>query len=216
MILGLPAADWFASYGNTAFEIIGTLAFALSGLIEAARKKLDIVGMAMVTFLAAFGGGTLRDILLDRRPFFWVQNQFWIWVVLGLCGLALVFMRSRHIEPTERATAWPDAIGLGIFTAGGTQIALQAGMPALIAVTMGIITAVFGGVLRDVVVNEIPRAFVDHQPYTVVAFAGGWVVVALDLIGVSSFVAVAAGAAVITTLRFMAMIFSWRLPTWRV
>jgi uncharacterized membrane protein YeiH len=212
----MSIAGWFVSYGNVAFEIIGTLAFALSGLIEAARKKLDIVGMAMVTFLAAFGGGTLRDILLDRRPFFWVQNEFWIWVVLAMCALALVFMRARHIEPTERATAWPDAIGLGIFTAGGTQIALQSGMPALIAIIMGIITAVFGGVLRDVVVNEIPRAFVDHQPYTVLAFAGGWVVVALNNLGVSAFVSVAISAGVITALRFMAMIFSWRLPTWRV
>jgi uncharacterized membrane protein YeiH len=213
---GMSIADWLVSNGNVAFEIIGTLAFALSGLIEAARKKLDIVGMAMVTFLAAFGGGTLRDILLDRRPFFWVQNQFWIWVVLAMCALALIFMRTRHIEPTERATAWPDAIGLGIFTAGGTQIALQAGMPAIIAIIMGIITAVFGGVLRDVVVNEIPRAFVDHQPYTVVAFAGGWVVVGLDALGASGLISVAIGAAVITTLRFMAMIFGWRLPTWRV
>ncbi|MFM1984114.1 MAG: hypothetical protein RL723_549 [Actinomycetota bacterium] len=212
----MSIADWLVSNGNVAFEIIGTLAFALSGLIEAARKKLDIVGMAMVTFLAAFGGGTLRDILLDRRPFFWVQNQFWIWVVLAMCALALIFMRTRHIEPTERATAWPDAIGLGIFTAGGTQIALQAGMPAIIAIIMGIITAVFGGVLRDVVVNEIPRAFVDHQPYTVVAFAGGWVVVGLDALGASGLISVAIGAAVITTLRFMAMIFGWRLPTWRV
>jgi uncharacterized membrane protein YeiH len=213
---GMSIADWLVSNGNVAFEIIGTLAFALSGLIEAARKKLDIVGMAMVTFLAAFGGGTLRDILLDRRPFFWVQNEFWIWVVLAMCALALIFMRTRHIEPTERATAWPDAIGLGIFTAGGTQIALQAGMPAIIAIIMGIITAVFGGVLRDVVVNEIPRAFVDHQPYTVVAFAGGWVVVGLDALGASGLISVAIGAAVITTLRFMAMIFGWRLPTWRV
>lgn len=212
----MSIADWLVSNGNVAFEIIGTLAFALSGLIEAARKKLDIVGMAMVTFLAAFGGGTLRDILLDRRPFFWVQNQFWIWVVLAMCALALIFMRTRHIEPTERATAWPDAIGLGIFTAGGTQIALQAGMPAIIAIIMGIITAVFGGVLRDVVVNEIPRAFVDHQPYTVVAFAGGWVVVGLDALGASGLISVAIGAAVITTLRFMAMVFGWRLPTWRV
>ncbi len=212
----MSIADWFVSYGNTAFEIIGTLAFALSGLIEAARKKLDIVGMAMVTFLAAFGGGTLRDILLDRRPFFWVQNQFWIWVVLAMCALALVFMRARHIEPTERATAWPDALGLGIFSAGGTLISLQAGMPAIVAVIMGVITAVFGGVLRDVVVNEIPRAFVDHQPYSVVAFIGGWVVVGLDSIGASAFIAVGIGAAFITALRFMAMIFSWRLPTWRV
>ena len=212
----ISIADWFVSYGNTAFEIIGTLAFALSGLIEAARKKLDIVGMAMVTFLAAFGGGTLRDILLDRRPFFWVENVFWIWVVLGMCALALVFVRTRHLEPTERATAWPDAIGLGIFSAGGTNIALQAGMPAIVAVIMGVITAVFGGVLRDVVVNEIPRAFVDHQPYSVVAFSGGWVVVLLTSIGASAFISVGVGAVVITTLRFMAMIFGWRLPTWRV
>ena len=212
----ISLAEWFVAYGNTGFEIIGTLAFALSGLIEAARKKLDIVGMAMVTFLAAFGGGTLRDIMLDRRPFFWVQNQFWIWVVLAMCALALVFMRTRHIEPTQRATAWPDAIGLGIFSAGGTHVALQAGMPAIVAVIMGVITAVFGGVLRDVVVNEIPRAFVDHQPYSVVAFVGGWVVVALDAVNASPLIAVGVGALVITALRFAAMIFGWRLPTWRV
>lgn len=216
MTQALSVADWFASYGTQIFEIIGTLAFALSGLIEAARKKLDLVGMAMVTALAAFGGGTLRDILLDRRPFFWVENQFWIWVILALCALALIFMRAKHIEPTQRATAWPDALGLGVFTAGGTQIAITAGMPPLIAVIMGIITAVFGGVLRDIVVNEIPRAFVDHQPYTVVAFAGGWVVILLHAWGVGSFISVAAGAVVITALRFMAMIFAWRLPTWRV
>lgn len=216
MTSGMSITDWLVSNGNIAFEIIGTLAFALSGLIEAARKKLDIVGMAMVTFLAAFGGGTLRDILLDKRPFFWVQNSFWIWVVLAICALALIFMRARHIELTERATTWPDAIGLGIFSAGGTQIALQSGMPAIVAVIMGVITAVFGGVLRDVVVNEIPRAFVDHQPYSVVAFAGGWVVVALSALSVSPFIAVGVGAIVITTIRFLAMIYRWRLPTWRV
>lgn len=212
----MPIADWLVTYGSTAFEIIGTLAFALSGLIEAARKKLDLVGMAMVTFLAAFGGGTLRDILLDRRPFFWVENHIWIWVILALCVLALVFMRSRHVEPTERATAWPDALGLGIFGAGGTQLAIDAGLPAIVAVVMGVITAVFGGVLRDVVVNEMPRAFADYQPYSVLAFTGGWLVILLNEVGVSAFIAVSLGAIFITTLRFLAMIFSWRLPTWRV
>jgi uncharacterized membrane protein YeiH len=216
MTPGLSIADWFVSYGTTTFEIIGTLAFALSGLIEAARKKLDIVGMAMVTFLAAFGGGTLRDILLDKRPFFWVENPLWIWVVLAMCALAFVFMRARHVEPTERATAWPDAIGLGIFSAVGTHVALQSGVPAIVAVIMGVITAVFGGVLRDVVVNEIPRAFVDHQPYSVLAFAGGWVVVGLDAVGTSPFISVGLGALVVSALRFSAMIFAWRLPTWRV
>jgi uncharacterized membrane protein YeiH len=135
---------------------------------------------------------------------------------LTLCILALLFVRSRHVEPTERATAWPDALGLGIFGAGGTQIALDSGMPAIVAVVMGVITAVFGGVLRDVVVNEIPRAFVDYQPYSVLAFAGGWLVVLLNTVGASAFLAVGVGALFITSLRFLAMIFSWRLPTWRV
>lgn len=208
--------EWLVSYGTQAFEIIGTLAFALSGLIEAARKKLDIVGMAIVTSLAAFGGGTLRDILLDRRPFFWVQNEIWIWVILIMCALALLFMRARHIELTERTMQWPDALGLGIFAASGTQIAISAGMTPIIAVVMGVITPVFGGVLRDVVVNEIPRAFNDHQPYAVIAFAGGWLVVGLNLLGWPAFWAIAVSALAITVLRLMAVVFGWRLPTWRV
>ncbi len=208
--------EWLVSYGTQAFEIIGTLAFALSGLIEAARKKLDIVGMVIVTSLAAFGGGTLRDILLDRRPFFWVQNEIWIWVILAMCALALLFIRARHIELTERTMQWPDALGLGIFAASGTQIAITAGMTPIIAVVMGVITPVFGGVLRDVVVNEIPRAFNDHQPYAVIAFAGGWLVVGLNLLGWPAFWAIAVGALAITVLRLMAVIFGWRLPTWRV
>lgn len=208
--------EWLVSYGNQAFEIIGTLAFALSGLIEAARKKLDIVGMAIVTSLAAFGGGTLRDILLDRRPFFWVQHEIWIWVILLMCALALFFVRARHIELTERTMQWPDALGLGIFAASGTQIAITAGMSPIIAVVMGVITPVFGGVLRDVVVNEIPRAFNDHQPYAVIAFAGGWLVVGLNLLGWPAFWAIGVSALTITVLRLMAVIFGWRLPTWRI
>ena len=77
-----------------AIEAAATLAFALSGLIEAARKRLDVVGICMVMGLTAFGGGTLRDILLDRRPFFWVQHAGWLWVLLALCIAAMVFMRA--------------------------------------------------------------------------------------------------------------------------
>jgi len=95
--MNLTVGEWLVTYGTQAFEIIGTLAFALSGLIEAARKKLDIVGMAIVTSLAAFGGGTLRDILLDRRPFFWVQNEIWIWIILVMCALAGC-TRSRNLR----------------------------------------------------------------------------------------------------------------------
>lgn len=201
--------------GTLLFEVIGTLAFALSGLIEAARKRLDLVGMAMVSGLAAFGGGTLRDVVLDRRPFFWVENELWVWVIIAMCLLALGLMRARHLEPTTRAMQWPDAIGLGAFAAGGTQLALDAQTPAVIAVILGVMTAVFGGVLRDIVVNEIPKAFSDHIPYAVIAFAGGWIVIGLNLIGAEPFLAVAVAALVIIAIRFMALFFGWKLPSWK-
>ena len=201
--------------GTLLFEVIGTLAFALSGLIEAARKRLDLVGMAMVSGLAAFGGGTLRDVVLDRRPFFWVENELWVWVIIAMCLLALGLMRARHLEPTTRAMQWPDAIGLGAFAAGGTQLALDAQTPAVIAVILGVMTAVFGGVLRDIVVNEIPKAFSDHIPYAVIAFAGGWIVIGLNLIGAEPFLAVAVAALVIIAIRFMALFFRWKLPSWK-
>jgi len=86
-----------------AVEIAATLAFALSGLLAAARKRLDAVGVFTVTFLAAFGGGTLRDLLLDQRPFFWVAHVEWLWGLLGLSAGAMLFLRHRHFEPTERA-----------------------------------------------------------------------------------------------------------------
>jgi uncharacterized membrane protein YeiH len=170
----------------------------------------------MVSGLAAFGGGTLRDILLDRSPFFWVENSIWVWFLIAICIAALLFMRARHLEPTQRAMQWPDAIGLGAFAAGGTQLALSAQVPAIIAVIMGVMTAIFGGVLRDIVVNEIPKAFSDHIPYSVIAFAGGWVVVALNYLMVETFVAVAIGAIFTIVLRILALLFGWRLPSWKV
>jgi len=208
--------SWLLLNGTILFDVIGTLAFALSGLIEAARKKLDLVGMAMVSGLAAFGGGTLRDILLDRRPFFWVENEIWVWILILICIGALLFLRSRHLAPTERAMQWPDAIGLGAFTAGGTQLALTAGVPAVVSVIMGVLTSIFGGVLRDIVVNEIPKAFSDHIPYAVIAFTGGWVVVGLNLLNVDAFVAVAIAAIFTILLRVLALLFGWRLPIWKV
>ena len=211
----LDTPSWLLLNGAALFEIIGTVAFALSGLIEAARKKLDLVGMIMVSGLAAFGGGTLRDVLLDRRPFFWIENSIWVWFLIAVCVVALLFMRARHLEPTQRAMQWPDAIGLGFFAAGGTQLALTAQVPAIIAVIMGVVTAIFGGVLRDIVVNEIPKAFSDHIPYSVIAFTGGWVVLVLNYLMVEAFVAVAIGAILTIVLRILALFFGWRLPSWK-
>jgi uncharacterized membrane protein YeiH len=127
--------------------------------------------------LAAFGGGTLCDVLLDRRTFLWVQHANWVWALLALCVGATLMLPARRFEPTEHATQWPDALDLGLFSASGTQIALGQDLPAIVALLMGVVTAVFGGVLRDIVINEISRAFRDRQPY-VCAFVGGWMMVA--------------------------------------
>jgi uncharacterized membrane protein YeiH len=206
---------WTLSNAQLAIEAIATVAFALSGLIEAARKRLDAVGVCVVAGLAAFGGGTLRDILLDRRPFVWVAHSGWLWALLALSIGAMLFARAQHLEPTTRAMQWPDALGLGLFTASGTQIALDMSLPAIVAVLMGVVTAVFGGVLRDIVCNEIPSAFRDHRPYAICSFAGGWVLVGAQGVAAPQWLALVAAAATATVLRVVALLSGWTLPTWR-
>ncbi len=198
----------------TVIEASATLAFALSGLLEAARKRLDAVGVCLVSGLAAFGGGTLRDVLLDRRPFFWVAHSEWLWALLALCVVAMAFLRARHFAPTERAMQWPDALGLGLFSASGTQIALAQDLPGIVAVLMGVMTATFGGVLRDIVCNEIPVALRDHRPYAVCAFMGGWMLVLAQHAGVPQGLALVLAAACASGLRLLALVTGYTLPRW--
>ncbi|MGA0572913.1 trimeric intracellular cation channel family protein [Variovorax sp. VNK109] len=196
-------------------EAAAVIAFAMSGLIAAARKQLDVVGAFVVAGLTAFGGGTLRDILLDRRPFFWVEHSTWLWVLLALCSGAMMLMHGRHIAPTERAMQWPDALGLGLFTATGTQLALTQQMPMLVAVLLGVVTATFGGVLRDIVCNEIPSLFRDRRPYAVCAFIGGWTAVAAHAWGASELAVLLLGSIVTTLLRMVSLWSGFTLPSWQ-
>lgn len=205
-----PLLSWL----HLAVETTATLAFALSGLLEAARKRLDAVGVCVVAGLAAFGGGTLRDVLLDRRPFFWVAHSEWLWGLLALCVGAMLFLRAQHLALTERAAQWPDALGLGLFSASGTQLALAQDMPGIVAVLMGVITATFGGVLRDIVCNEIPTALRDHRPYAVCAFAGSWVFIVAVQGGVPEGLAMVIAAATATGLRVLALVTGFTLPAW--
>lgn len=196
-------------------ELAATAAFALSGILMGARVRLDAVGVAVVGFLAAFGGGTLRDLLLDQRPFFWVRHVEMLWGVLALCVLAMLFLRKRHVGLTERAIQWPDALGLGLFTATGVHQALLLDMPALVAVLMGLITGVFGGVLRDVVCNQIPTAFRDHRPYALCAFAGGWLYVGLWQVQAPGWLALVTCVLFTAGLRALALWRNWQLPAWK-
>ena len=198
-----------------AIEITGTAAFAMSGVLRAARKQLDPVGVCVAGFVAAFGGGTLRDLLLDHRPFFWVRHVEALWGVFALCLLAMLFMRARHLAVTERAIQWPDAIGLGLFTAAGVHQALLINVPGIVAVLMGVITGVFGGVLRDLICNDIPTAFKDHRPYALCAFAGGWIYLGLLEIGQADRIALAICVLTTGSLRLLTVWRDWRLPQWR-
>lgn len=195
-------------------ELAGTAAFALSGVLEGARKKLDAVGICVVGFLAAFGGGTLRDLLLDQRPFFWVRHVEMLWAVMLICLLSMLFLRSQHLALTQKTIAIPDALGLGLFAATGVDLALGAHMPALVVVLMGVITGVFGGVLRDIVCNEIPTTFRDHQPYAVCAFVGGWAYLGVWELGAPGWLALLTCLLVTAGLRGLSLWRQWRLPVW--
>ena len=197
-----------------AVEITAVIAFAISGLIEAVRKRMDIVGTFTVAFVTAFGGGTLRDVLLDRRPLVWVAHQEYIWLVLALALVVpwvVVLLRHQWVDWTLKIS---DALGLGLFAASGASLALAAGMPLIVIVMMGVITGVFGGVLRDVLCNEIPAVFYDHQPYAVCAFHGSWVLVVLHWLDFENWVGLLACVGVTTGLRLCALLFGWRLPAW--
>lgn len=199
----------------TGMEAVGVVAFALSGILAAARARLDVVGVSVIALLTALGGGTLRDLLLDREPFFWVAYELWLWVILGLSVLGAITLRSRHFSVTERAIQWPDAIGLGVFAAVGTQLALDEGTSPLVAALMGVVTASVGGILRDTLLNKIPWVVASYQLYAIIAFAGGWLVWGLQVWGLSSTVATALGALGIAALRILALVFNWQLPNWR-
>ena len=203
-----PLVSWL----YTVVEATATMAFALSGLLAGMRKRLDVVGLSVVTGLAAFGGGTLRDVLLDRRPFFWVDHPNWLWILIALGLAAIFFVRRAHFEFTERAIQWPDALGLGLFTATGTQLALAQNMPAIVAVVMGVITATFGGILRDVVCNDIPTALRDRRPYAVCAFTGGWVYVLAVHLQLTPGLALLLAAVTATGLRAWALFSGYELP----
>lgn len=209
-----PLHPWGA-FALTALELLATAAFALSGIIEAARKRMDIVGVCVVAFVTAFGGGTLRDLLLDQRPFFWVREQYVLAGVLALSLIALRFMRLRHLAITERSIQWPDALGLGLFCASGVHLAQLSGMPPLVCLIMGVVTAVFGGVLRDLICNEVPESLRNHQPYALCAFAGGVLYLVCHALGAPDWLSILGCALLTFVLRALAILRGWSLPAWR-
>lgn len=194
-----------------AIEVIAVLAFAFSGFAEAQRKDMDVVGVFTVAFVTAFGGGTVRDILLDRRPFFWVDHENYVLAIFALSLAVTPIMRLAHRIVPNTAFVIADAIGLGFFAVTGVALALEAGMSPFIATMMGVITGVFGGILRDVIINEVPIVLRDGRPYALAALAGcGYYVLMLNA-GAEPGLALWTAAGLTTMIRLVAWRYDWSL-----
>lgn len=193
-------------------EVAAVFVSAVSGILEARKKKMDLVGVYFVALITAFGGGTLRDLLLDRRPLYWIENGHYVIWIFGVCIIALYFTRGRMV--TQPMLDIPDALGLGLFSITGAFYALEQHTTLFIASLFGVITGVFGGVLRDVVCNEIPAVFsASTSLYATCAFAGSWVYLLGVQRGAPQLSATLAGIAVTFLLRLLAIRFNLRLPT---
>ena len=193
-------------------EILAVIAFALSGLAAALRAGMDFVGVCFVAGVSAFGGGTIRDLLLDRRPFFWVEQDHLLWLVILLCFFSSIFIRQSDAELTEKWIQVPDAIGLGLFAALGAQIALIAGSSIVVAILMGVISSTLGGVLRDILCNVVPKVFTDHQPYITLAVLGSLIVIGLNHFGIVQWVALVAAVGVTTAARVLVLACNISIP----
>ncbi|MEK6805663.1 MAG: trimeric intracellular cation channel family protein [Pseudomonadota bacterium] len=189
-------------------DLIGVAVFAISGALAAGRKSLDLLGVVVIAIVTSIGGGTLRDLLLDRRVFWLAESSYLIVIIAGSL-LTVVYVRFR--QPPHKALQIADALGLAFFTISGAQIALAAGHPGLIAVVMGTITGVFGGVLRDVLCAEIPMILRRGNIYATAAIAGASIYVALQPL-TPGFVAAAAGMLTVATLRLAAIAWNLQLP----
>ncbi|VVE70198.1 trimeric intracellular cation channel family protein [Pandoraea captiosa] len=194
-------------------EAIAVLSCAISGFAEARKQHLDPVGAFVLAFATAFGGGTLRDVLLDHRPFYWVQHQWYsvIILVLSLSTSAVLKLVSR--VATERVLLITDAIGLGFFSASGTSLALQTDMSAFMSVMMGVITGVGGGVIRDILCNEVPLVLRDTRPYAVCAFIGGWIYIALTYADLDPVYTLSISAFSVIFVRLITVAFDVRLKS---
>lgn len=190
-------------------DILGTAAFAISGALAAFQKRLDIFGVLIITFATAVGGGTIRDVLIGNTPVTWMKDQQAILVVFSSYLIALFFRRQLQYFP--RTLAIFDAVGLGFATIVGLQKGIQVDLSPSICVALGMITGCFGGVLRDVLLNEIPLVF-RADIYASASLLGGALYFILIYFQTPAETASTFAVATVVGTRLAAMQFKWNLP----
>jgi uncharacterized membrane protein YeiH len=204
---GLPGFTLF-----DALDLASVLIFALTGALAASRSQLDIVGFIFIGCLTAVGGGTIRDALLDREVF-WIANP----LVLGMASLAAVavFFTAHLLESRYRALLWLDAFALSIAVPAGVAVALTDGQGWPVVLVMGMVTGCLGGLLRDVVCNEVPLVLKQGELYVTCAFAGALGAVAAVAADLSTPLSLGICAGIVLVLRAGSLAFGWRLPVYR-
>lgn len=196
-----------------ALDYAAALVFALSGALAASRAQLDLVGFAFLASLTALGGGTVRDLLLDRNPVFWIADPTPLAIA---CGAALVVFFTAHLlESRQTVLTWLDALALPIAVAAGVRAATELDQSVPIILIMGIATGCFGGLLRDIVANEVPLLIRPGKLYVTAALAGGAAALVAGTLVENPAASLAACICVTFALRAGSLAFGWRLPVYK-
>ncbi|SEG07231.1 trimeric intracellular cation channel family protein [Flavobacterium urumqiense] len=191
-------------------DIIGTMAFAMSGALTAMNKKLDPFGVFIIAFVTAVGGGTLRDIMIGRTPVGWMRDLNYVYVIAIGFILAILFRKKFYKLRTSLFLF--DTIGLGVFTLIGLEKGISVGLHPVICIALGTMTACFGGVIRDILCTEIPVIF-RREIYATICILGGIVFFLLRKLDLDNDVLYLTTSLVIISVRLMAVKFKWYLPT---
>jgi len=194
-------------------DLVGVAVFAVSGTLAAGRTGLDLLGVIVIAALTAIGGGTLRDLLLNRHPIFWITDAKYLTVIIASALLTVCYVRIW--PPPGNTLLVADALGLALFAMFGAQVAEAAQRPPLIVVLMGTMTGVAGGVLRDVITAQIPL-ILRRDIYATAAIVGITLYLFLQALGMKQAWAFAAGMVVVVGLRLLAILLDLQLPVFRM
>lgn len=190
-------------------DLIGTFAFAISGALAAFNKKMDPFGIFIIAFVTAVGGGTLRDVLIGKTPVGWMLDLNYGYVILAATIVAIAF--RNYLKYLKKSLFLFDTIGLGVFTLIGIEAGMTAGLNPIISVALGTMTASFGGVIRDILCNEIPVIF-RKEIYATACIVGGIVFFALNGYGINENLLYVSVALVVILIRLLAVKYKLRLP----
>ncbi|MCG5495025.1 trimeric intracellular cation channel family protein [Ectothiorhodospira variabilis] len=195
------------------FDLMGVAVFAASGVLAARDRNLDIFGLIMVATLTAIGGGTIRDLLLDRHPIFWVVDSWYLVVIIASAVTTILYLKWRPPPGTLFLVA--DTLGLALFALSGATLALAAGHSPLIVIIMGVMTGTMGGMLRDVITARVPL-ILQKEIYATAALCGVVVYLLAMAAGINDLMAFGAGFATVVALRLIAIRWGINLPVIRV